>query len=122
MPDRIGSCLLLIVNIGNLISQEPNKRTSEPNFGRFYTTSYLDGAKSNYLQRSSVQEKERQKSPHFHRPGLSYTKTSKCLSWSSVLLGQKLERILIYDEAYVAVLALGNFTCLALTVTDVFHC
>ncbi|PVD30242.1 hypothetical protein C0Q70_09504 [Pomacea canaliculata] len=54
---------------------EPNKRTSEPNFGRFYTTSYLDGAKSNYLQRSSVQEKERQKSPHFHRPvNFSYAK------------------------------------------------
>ena len=50
--------------------QEVAQRHVEPNFGRFYTTSYLDGAKSNYLRRSSnSSDKERSKSPHFHRPG-----------------------------------------------------
>ncbi|KAK7499338.1 hypothetical protein BaRGS_00009313 [Batillaria attramentaria] len=56
---------------------EPVSRSSEPNFGRFYTTSYLDQGKSGYLRRSSnsSSEKDRSKSPHFHRPAnFTYSK------------------------------------------------
>ncbi|KAL8623382.1 hypothetical protein ACOMHN_060252 [Nucella lapillus] len=51
-------------------------RQSAPDFGRFYTASYLDAPRSGYLRKSSNSlEKERSKSPHFHRPpNFSYSK------------------------------------------------
>lgn len=58
-------------------TEQQVSRNQEPNFGRFYTTSYLDGSKSSYLQRSSnpPSEKDRSKSPHFHRPAnFTYSK------------------------------------------------
>ena len=59
--------------------QDASLRQTMPNFGRFYTASYLDSAsKSNYLRRSSnasSSDKDRAKSPHFHRPAnFTYSK------------------------------------------------
>ncbi|KAL8560338.1 hypothetical protein ACOMHN_006069 [Nucella lapillus] len=56
--------------------QEVASRQSTPNFGRFYTSSYLDGTKSHYLRHSgNATDKEPKKSPHFHRPAnFSYSK------------------------------------------------
>ncbi|XP_076471425.1 uncharacterized protein LOC143301185 isoform X2 [Babylonia areolata] len=56
--------------------QEVASRQSTPNFGRFYTASYLDGSKSSYLRRSSnASDKDGKKSPHFHRPAnFSYSR------------------------------------------------
>ncbi|XP_048247696.1 uncharacterized protein LOC124149153 isoform X3 [Haliotis rufescens] len=44
------------------------ERRSGMNFGRFYTGSYLENSKTDYLKRASLNPKETQKSPHYHRP------------------------------------------------------
>ncbi|XP_067656734.1 dematin-like isoform X5 [Haliotis asinina] len=44
------------------------ERKSGMNFGRFYTGSYLENSKTDYLKRASLNPKETQKSPHYHRP------------------------------------------------------
>ncbi|XP_069140230.1 serine/arginine repetitive matrix protein 1-like isoform X1 [Argopecten irradians] len=46
-------------------------RRSEVNYGRFYTSSYLEKGKQNYMKRASLNPtpKSHHKSPHFHRPG-----------------------------------------------------
>ncbi|XP_070212235.1 actin-binding LIM protein 1-like isoform X2 [Littorina saxatilis] len=58
-----------------LTEEELAARQQEPNFGRFYTTSYLEGSKSGYLRSGNALDKDRSKSPHFHRPSnFSYGK------------------------------------------------
>lgn len=74
---------------GSLISQSTisssNKRSqsdsldrrSEVNYGRFYTSSYLEKGKAEYMKRASLNPppKSQHKSPHFHRPAnFSYSK------------------------------------------------
>ncbi|XP_033756853.1 actin-binding LIM protein 1-like isoform X1 [Pecten maximus] len=52
-------------------------RRSEVNYGRFYTSSYLEKGKQNYMKRASLNPtpKSQLKSPHFHRPAnFSYSK------------------------------------------------
>ncbi|XP_033756854.1 actin-binding LIM protein 1-like isoform X2 [Pecten maximus] len=57
--------------------QDSLDRRSEVNYGRFYTSSYLEKGKQNYMKRASLNPtpKSQLKSPHFHRPAnFSYSK------------------------------------------------
>lgn len=57
--------------------QDSFDRRSEVNYGRFYTSSYLEKGKQNYMKRASLNPtpKSHHKSPHFHRPAnFSYSR------------------------------------------------
>ncbi|XP_060076901.1 actin-binding LIM protein 1-like isoform X2 [Ylistrum balloti] len=57
--------------------QDSLDRRSEVNYGRFYTSSYLEKGKQNYMKRAPLNPtpKSHHKSPHFHRPvNFSYSK------------------------------------------------
>ncbi|XP_076461361.1 uncharacterized protein LOC143293897 isoform X2 [Babylonia areolata] len=54
----------------HLCNGELPSRQSAPDFGRFYTTNYLELSSTGSLRKSSNSiERERSKSPHYHRPG-----------------------------------------------------